>query len=314
MTVLRRLGTRTGALSPEFLYREQFAYGHKEILCRYAGLPDNCVLLGRVQHGWDPFHQEPQPFRHPISRRPRWQWLWSSTSLKLAKERRISRVHAVGSPWLYLLRISPPVSAPSTSYVLAMPAHRNELASEDGHATFAAILVREFSRSEVRVLLHGLDFMTRTIRDVYLDLGLSVESAGWPVIPHSPRRPSSDIGDRINFLPNLLTYMQGASELITDAMGTHVLYAGSLGLTTVLWPIRHAPPAGYGTQGIQARILQRALDLEQTWQDEVLSDFYCRPLPEALLSELARQYLGADSLMKPEELRGHLRWTVMREE
>ncbi len=307
-----RLKSAQALLSSEFVFREQYAYGHKEILCEYAGLPSDCVLLGRIQHGWDPFEQEPsRPFRPPL-RRESWQWLWSDRSLRLASERGVKKVQAIGAPWLYL-RAQTPDDPTNRQGIIAMPGHRNEAASEELHDGFACTLLSEYSGEPIVVVLHGLDFITKRIRDVYLDRGLALECAGWPVIPHTPRTPSSEIGDRVNFLPNLMSLMSGRQTLVTDSMGTHVLYAGSMKLDVVIWP--HPNEGASEGDNLRHRTgsLLRTLEMESRWRQRNLATFYCREIPTSVIQDLVERYLGTESFRSPSVLASMLRWETPKD-
>ncbi len=293
-------------LSAEFAFREQYAYGHREILCRVAGLPPDAVLLGRVQHGWDPFETEPaRRFRPPL-RAESWQWLWTNEAVQRASARGVRKVHAIGAPWLYLLQeYGEPKSDPAGG-LLAMPGHYNELSSVTRHAQFATTIRELGWDGDVTVALHGLDFMTRDIRDIYHRWGWHIESAGWPIIAGPPQRPSSTLGDRTQYLTNLLDFMTRSRTLVTDAMGTHVLYAGSVGMTVLLRP-GDLPSKGVRPAGGDTALLSSLQD-ERAWQDLHLGRFYRGEIPRPVLDGLVARFLGVDARRSRTELAQVLEW------
>ena len=221
---------------------------------------------------------------------------------------------SVGAPWLYLLHDSahafhePKVE----SHILAMPGHRNELATAGHHEKFANVLVSQFNNSSLLVLLHGLDFMTWSIREVYRARGLRIESAGWPVISVTPRPPSSGIGDRQQFLPNLMTAMRNASCLVTDSMGTHVLYAGTLGLDVIIWPVPEEAVPFQASAFFPHAATRSALFAEATWQEENLGKYYRQTLPQQVMQDLVADHLGVESFRTPEELQSVLKWKTAK--
>ncbi len=293
-------------LSAEFAFREQYAYGHREILCRFAGLPADAILLGRVQHGWDPFETEPaRRFRPPL-RGESWQWVWTNEAVERARTRGVSKVHAIGAPWLYLVEEAGAPTADPAGGLLAMPGHYDELSSVSRHAQFAATISELGRTGDVTVALHGLDFMTRDIREIYAQRGWRIESAGWPIIAGPPRRPSTSLGDRTRFLPNLLDFMTQSRTLITDAMGTHVLYAGSVGMTVLLWPGDPLPQGGRESDGAAA--LLSSLRDERAWQERHLGRFYRQEIPRPVLDDLVARHLGVDAIHSRADLEGVLEW------
>lgn len=293
-------------LSAEFAFREQFAYGHREILCRFANLPADAVLLGRVQHGWDPFETEPAGRFRPPLRVESSQWVWTNDAADRAYTRGVRRVHAIGAPWLYLLKGFGHPKSDSAGGLLAMPGHYNELSSVPRHAQFANSISELGWPGDVTVALHGLDFMTRGIRDVYACRGWLVESAGWPIIAGPPRQPSSTLGDRTRYLTNLLDFMTRSSTLITDAMGTHVLYAGTVGMTVLLWP--GDPPSWEDHQPSGTAALLSSLRDERAWQEKHLGRFYRDEIPQQVLDDLIARFLGVDATRSPADLARVLEW------
>jgi hypothetical protein len=310
MTVSRVLGIGRKYLTSEFTFREQFAYGHREILLRYTGLPTEAVFSGRIQHGWDPLDWEvPRPFR-PLLRREAWQWVWAPETEQLARRRGVKKVTAIGAPWLYLLAMENAPSQREQSKVLVMPGHYDELTRVERHTALARAASRAFASVDKLAILHGFDFLTKEIRDVYRDRDIDIECAGWPTIAQPPRRPSTAIGDRVRFLYNLRQLMLSGSAVITDRVGTHVMYAGSLGLNVAIWPpSEDGSHAGHDNS--QYSRLAGAIDNIGEWERQVLGRYYREFIPGEVLTELVMRYLGANAVMSPQNLCEVLEWNLM---
>ena len=81
----------------------QFAYGHREILLKYAGLDSSLLLTGILQHGVGPaftiYSDWPTPRVKFISRSP--FWVYSRVAATELASIGAKKVQAIGSPWLY---------------------------------------------------------------------------------------------------------------------------------------------------------------------------------------------------------------------
>ena len=91
----------------QFLVRRfgvQFYYGQREVILRQAELPFNALLIGIIQHGIGPSFtltsEWPTPRKENLRRSP--LWVYSKTNLLDFKNMGVKRVHAIGSPWLYV--------------------------------------------------------------------------------------------------------------------------------------------------------------------------------------------------------------------
>jgi hypothetical protein len=297
-------------LSPEFIYREQFDYGHREILLEYAGLPSSTVLRGRIQHGWDPFLSEPVRRYRPAIIREGAQWVWAQSAVERAQPLGLKRVVAVGAPWLYLLQadIGPPATQ-SRAGVLAVPGHYNEASTPAYHASFLGTARKAFpDAARIVFLLHGFDFMRSEIRSVYSRAGAIVDCAGWPAGVSLPRSPSADVGDRTRFLANIARLMSTSELVATDSIGTHILYASSLDLPVWLLPIRRellqAP-----TKASAPSPMWASIGREFAWLDHHLGRFTGEEIDASVLSRLTHDHLGVANFRGPSELRSILQET-----
>lgn len=316
-------------LLPENRYREQFLYGHREILIRYAELPESAVLTGYLQHGFDVLDlQASRPLR-AANMAEAFQWVWMPSTEVHALRRGYKRVRAIGAPWLYLLRrrnngssfgiaphgnVSRRLSSDAQRLLFA-PSHWDQFSSLDLHARMCARLREVTNPSDtVTVLLHGLDFLQMELRDVYEAAGFRTTCLGWP--KDSPRSfpVHSDIGDRVNFLTNLAELFERSDALIIEGMGSILFYASAVGLP-VYWlggpriepsALRYASPnfcrIDRETDDWLAKLLRRC---DVPPQVPGLSRIQPEPLENC-----ARTVLGEEAIKTPEELRGVLRWTL----
>lgn len=292
--------------SNEYLFREQYAYGHREILLKAADLPPETQLYGRVQHGWDPLMTDPVgPFR-PLFFKEAWQWVWTSSNEALGKERGVHKVKAIGAPWLYLLeQLGIPLFKPSehrkTGKYLLMPSHINEMSSTEFHSQQILRALSYASAENWTVMLHGLDFMTMAIRDLYTASGLFITTAGWPVVSQGGRHPSSSIGDRRKFLENIVKVMRDVELLLTDEVGTHILYATSLGIDVMIKPI--AMDKKFSGASEQVEGLVREEKLIREWQKRSKQYNSESIITPNVASDIAGKYLGLNSKLDNLQLR-----------
>lgn len=316
-------------LLPENRYREQFLYGHREILIAYADLPDSAVLTGYLQHGFDVLGFQASQLSRAANMAEAFQWVWMPSTEVRARARGHKRVRAIGAPWLYLLHrrntgslfeIEPPTNdprrlSPDAQRLLFAPSHWDQFASVDLHSRMCERIREVVTPSDtVTVLLHGLDFLQMKTRDVYETAGFRTTCLGWP--KDSPRSfpVYSDIGDRVNFLTNLAELLERSDALIVEGMGSLLFYASAVGLP-VYWlgGPRIDPSALRGASANFRRIDQETDD----WLVNLLKSCGVSPRTQGLrridpepLQGFARTVLGQDAMMAPEELRGVLRWTL----
>jgi hypothetical protein len=298
---------------PEFIYREQFDYGHRELLIEYAGLPSQTILRGRIQHGWDPFMSEPvHPYRPAIIREGA-QWVWTQSAVDRAQQLGLKRVVAIGAPWLYLLQADLGLPATqSRAGVLAVPGHYNEASTPAYHASFLGIAREAFPDAErIVFLLHGLDFMRSDIRSVYSRAGAIVDCAGWPAGVSPPRSPSADVGDRTKFLANIARLMSASELVATDSIGTHLLYASSLDLPVWLLRMRRDLLQAPSNASVPSPMWP-SIRREFAWLDRHLGGFTGQEIEASFLSRLAKEHLGAANLRSPSELRDILQGTRLK--
>ena len=300
---------------PTWRLREQFLYGHREILLDYANLSRDLVIDGRIQHGWDLWFEGSTAFRGP-GLRSSWQWVWARDAEHRARSLGVPKVVAIGSPWLYLQKLAALDSHLTAAVVvgsterpsgvtLFIPAHYGPFATVELHARHVDVIQSDLDPSGTSVLLHGYDFLRPDVRDLYLEAGVRVFCLGYPGYTPRALPYSADIGNRVRFLWDLNTLFQTHSRVATDFMGSHVFYAASLGLPIGYWPIPQEMWQSLVAQHDSANqdLFGRMARLESSWKNQLQHTFGV----SNELATLATQVLGAESLMEPEQLRDVLR-------
>lgn len=81
---------------------ENEIYGNRKILCEYASVDSKSLVFGRIQHGWVHMNNQRTLIKNDLVD----TYLWSDNSRQFCINRGLSRIHSIGSPWLYLLEIS----------------------------------------------------------------------------------------------------------------------------------------------------------------------------------------------------------------
>lgn len=310
------------SFTPAEWWLYQYAYGHREVLIAYAELPTNSYLKGDLQHGWSlGHHTRVQKTLTPFGREG-FGWVWESEAAKLAVAAGCRRKIAIGSPWLYLLRMSGVSPAWTTqtkpraeAHVLFVPTHHYPgIALRRVHLDSARRLLSQFAGLRVVVLLAMSDFLQEGVRRVYQDEGFVVTCAGNTGYPYRfPVAAYQDFGDRTRFLPNILELLRSTSLMVTNGMGSHVLYAGSLDVPVLVWPFtledQQRLPLGDGSVA-GASEYRQILEYERVVL-RICGDGFVNA--DLLLHEAASK-LGADSLLPPEALRSALAWGSLKGE
>jgi hypothetical protein len=316
--MIMSLGRRTAMLMrPEMRFREQFLYGHREILLDYCGFGYDRVLLGRIQHGHDLLQLEGAARRISPWRRSEYQWVWAHEAEIRAQENGVRNVRAIGSPWLYLLSLrdrfkdghfiqsSQPLPGPG----IFMPTHHDQFAQSSTHQAMAMQLRESDEWGIETVLLHGFDFLNRETFRAYESLGYRVASAGWPRDFPWPIPPWANLGNRVSFLSTLLDLMSLHSFVATDGFGTHVLYAASLGM-----PVLLVHPGFHSYEGASTNLKTLESQAQTRFQAELAialgDDAEKRPLwvEAQTLQSLRDRLLGTSSFCSSEDLIAKLAW------
>ncbi len=80
---------------------ENEIYGIRKILCEYAKVTSSRMIQGRIQHGWVYSNTQRTLIRNSLLD----TYVWSSVSESHLRGLGFNNIFAIGSPWLYLLKI-----------------------------------------------------------------------------------------------------------------------------------------------------------------------------------------------------------------
>jgi len=303
--------------------REQFAYGHVDILREYVSAKGDRFLAGLLPHaGWRaPTDASPGgPFRSPTGRQLP-IWAWNSSWRDFYRSRGANHVEAIGAPWIYLLALEgvPPVwewptrtghrgqASPAhlSGRSLYVPIHSWERDVLDLESRVDR-LVGPLPPETTVVLLGWGDFLTRGTRRAYERAGYQVECNGWRGGTIAPQSP---IGDRALFLRNLLHLFQKVDEVVSEDMCTALLYASSIGKNVRALPeVREISEATMCRNWSDYRVWRagehRPVTAEYSWIEESAPDPFAH-------REQIRLALGGDCMRSSLELDQILDWRAI---
>jgi len=223
------------------LFKEQFAYGHREILLKYCGLDFSTQIIGNLQHGVqvDRLHlrkSDLQSARYFHGKKSTF-WVFSTKYMQSARYYGYKKVIAIGAPWLYLKKsITLKKDIRSKKRILLMPGHESTThptrLTADQKRERAANYRKIVGDSSAIVCLHAVDFLDLEVRDAFRAENFNVTCVGgsslYPVW--------SDAANRIKSLYTLMLLMNESDQLLTDRYGTHLFYAIDMGLDIAIHP------------------------------------------------------------------------------
>lgn len=301
--------------------REQFAYGHVDILRSYVGASANNFLTGRLPHdewGLPIVESVGGAFRGPNGRELP-TWTWNSAWRDGHRARGATKVFAIGAPWLYLLQIAGVEAiwdassrcggirrtpGPDERRVLYVPLHSWERETLD-LGSRARDLSDVLDPAGTTVLLGWGDFLSRGTRNAYESAGFRVECNGYrggAVAPESP------IGDRQLFLWNLLDLLRTSHLVVSEEVCTALIYAASAGIRVQVMPelaeIARLNEVNFSSNLRTVEEFARHLtevNRRYGWMYDASSD------PHDHRTQISAT-LGGDFLMSPDDLMRILRW------
>jgi hypothetical protein len=231
-------------------YREQFAYGHREVLLDYAEMSRDLIFKAVIPHGKiAPHALDPILAHFDLSNDQALpQLLWRDDSNTEALKAGVEGVRSIGAPFLYALANSGQTIkktkenlnslASNTIWktddqeeilnsfdkILYMPIHSWE-GDVVNHFIPIDSLLRKVDPMRVVVCLGFLDFCNPNVRKVYEDCGWKLTCAGVrdSMILNSPA------GGREKFLYSLANIFSEADIVIANEFTTGLFYAASLG-------------------------------------------------------------------------------------
>ena len=300
------------------MFREQFAYGHREILLKYVGLDFSTQLLGTLQHGVLG-NTYVENFKSPryLSGRKSVYWVYSKALEKIGRSQGNDNVIAIGAPWLYLRdstkdRLAVNLSAES---YLVMPSH-----SQSTYVATSTVFQKKQRAKSFRdivgsknatVCLHAIDFCDHETVEAYLDQGFNVICAG-----SSSQYPAwSDAANRIRTLHKLMTLMMSHTHLLTDDYGSHIFYGIDIGMQIGIFPeirkylvtkdISERKNYLVTKDNVERNNLvdeSLAFSNDLVWLGKHFKDSLNQFTDSHKYQEIANEILGRDAVMSPLEL------------
>ena len=309
-----KLFLRNRLTPPVEIFKDQFAYGHREILLDYAGLSTDTILLGKLQHGSTPleyllnfnspkFHGKRSPF-----------WVFTKNMEVKARCGGYKNVQAIGAPWLYLQhllkdRINEDHSV--SKKFLIMPEHSTQnyidLSSKDIKRKRAEFFRDLFGVSNSTVCLHWNDFLDLETRSSFLELGFEVTCLGTGY----NSTPWSSGGDRIKFLPNLYQLLKTHTHWIGESFNSSMFYAMSMGLQIGIFPDNpHYFKMGTAGYSVQDNSFETLHNLYYTELSDAMKTSFNNFTKDGVHEEIWKAYLGSSNVLKPEELAATLKYEI----
>lgn len=235
----------------QLLYGEQFAYGHRETLLRYAGMDDNLVFKAIISHGdnYPIYENHLQPI-YDSGGEEVLQLRWRTDAEFNATLKGIKRVTSIGAIGIYeLLNSGHSLSdlklnlqnfAQMHTWNVSL-AGQYEILSNAGsilylphHSWEGDVLTHEIppdsillklDTKKVTVCLGALDFTSPSIRRYYAEKGWHVTCAGL----RDSIILTSTCGGRVEFLSELLKLIENHDYIVADQITTALFYSAILG-------------------------------------------------------------------------------------
>ena len=285
----------------------QFNYGHREILLKAAGLSEDSLLMGIVQHGVGPtftLHSDwPTPRFNNLKRSP--LWVYSKENEVELRNLGVRDVKAIGSPWLYSINQNAhsfPSLLPNSSkgeYCLVFPSHTNfaylEITSEEDIVSRIKKWKEIAKNDRVMICLYWVEFLDQRWHKAAESEGVKLTCVG--IGATDPLWSKSE--SRLDFYKSLRSLLINSSYCIFEGFTSAVFYASSLEI-----------PFGIFATGFEDRkIAASSLFLqERSWLlANAVSHFENIAIDEGF-SELSMNLLGVDQLRSPDELLSILEW------
>jgi hypothetical protein len=217
---------------------EQFNFGHREILLASNNLDTSSIFSASIPHGWlVESNIRPYPIVRRKNLKPYPVLSWSKRSEIALKNQSKRPVFTIGSPWSHLLRSIginlrtlnpyPQPSPAQNSTILYMPSH--SIYGGTAVHNFKIDKLRErFDPESVTVCLFWLDFINPKTYSFFSEQNCDVICMGFKGASANDH-PWSDVGGRVEFLPNLFSILSRFDVIALDEVSTPFWYAVSLG-------------------------------------------------------------------------------------
>jgi len=288
--------------------KEQFSYGHREILLKYINADESQIINGRLQHGVWPSHWE-ESYLTNLS----WSgfapyYVFSKVREKEAYTRNLKHVISIGAPWYYM-KVNEPAVRKKVRKFLIMPDHSTVNFIDESNFEQKIKRAKEFRKiigeDSATICLYFNDFLDTQTREAFESQGFEVTCVG--VGGNSTYW--STAGGRINFLPNLMKLMLEHEFFLTETLNTSLMYAIDLKLKVGIFPSLKKNLK----LGVNGRVSSKDLTLEdhrrciayleKTDLKLSINNFYFT----SNYDEFVEEFLGISSVLQPDELKSILK-------
>ena len=298
-----------------WFFREQFRFGHREVLLDYLGQDYSNLIFGFLQHGahphsnigyW-PYQELPKNLTNFHS-----SFVWSQNAVFIAQSKGHRHVLAIGAPWLYLLsnrglltgtkKIKRPTPK-SGRELLLVPAHGSGHYFANSHYKDMVTRWRKkIGDVDASVLLYYTEFCDPRIRQIWINAGFNIECSGmaWGA---EHRTVWTYNGGRPKFLSTTLNLLSNHEEVICLSPTTLAVYSISLGIpTSIQLDTGHSHPLGIVSEGKGVERLRKYdEDVFQHSVNLLGRNFADRDISEEKIDR-SLQYLGIESFKTRDEL------------
>jgi hypothetical protein len=299
-----------------WFFREQFRFGHREILLDYLGMSYDNLIVGFLQHGFHgaqlaPWQTQPKTLRefYPV-------FVWNSHTEQVARSQGFTHVNAIGAPWLYLLK-QKGVSLLNQGREISGSQFKRDFLIAPSHGSGHFHATEKYSdlpkhyreligKADASVLLYYTEFCDSNIRKAWEESGFKIYCNGmaWGA---ENRTLWTYNGGRPGFLHHTLETLSFHSNVICQYPTTLAHYSTSLGIPTKISRAEETPR----TLGIvsEGKGVERHRYYEGIADElgvaTLGNDFDILNFSEEK-SELAMQSLGIESLKSIEQLKSLL--------
>ncbi|MEV6305638.1 hypothetical protein AB0M02_39915 [Actinoplanes sp. NPDC051861] len=262
-------------------------YGHTYVLARYCGYQgaDPPRIHGYLQHGWN-IGDGLAPDHEFVPGIP--AFVWSERTRRRAWSMGRRQVYVTGSPWAYLLAMTPDDGGTRREGTIWYPFHGWEGQHIEGDHDRLIAEIRDTEDGPVTVCLYWQEYRTARVRRRY-------ERAGFRVICHGYRGGWWRDLDPL-FLDRQLAEQRRHRRVASNRLCSALLYGTLAG----------CEPAVYG----DPMQLEGERDLfggrpriRRQW-----SAMHGKSVDPRVAYEIAADELGAEQLLSPSELRFLFRW------
>ncbi|TWE12108.1 hypothetical protein [Rudaeicoccus suwonensis] len=260
-------------------------YGHAQILARYCGLQEAPPIWGYLQHGWNT-HDGFAVGHEFVPGYPK--LVWSEAVRRRGWSLGLRDYVVIGSPWAYLLTLQPD-SAPAGEGTIVYPFHGWEGQQIVGdHAAYADEVRSVEGDVPLTMCLYWNDYLDERVRSVY-------EQRGFRVITHG-RRGHQYVGGDTDFLDNQLAELRRHRRVVSNRLGSALLYAASLGREIGVYGDPMVLQNDHAVLGGMAKQLR------------LFPDLHHRQVDPDVAARVSTEELGLDVLLLPGALRHTLGW------